>query len=294
MQRSVPLPSTASAVVAPRDSRALPALATAVAFAVLFWTPLAMLVHDWLHDPDAGHGLLLAPLAVVLAYRRGRAPDAAESPRLGIAILVTAVVLRYVSGVAAEWFTMRFSALLAAVGLVVFLMGLRQVRHWWLPFALLALSIPLPAVVLGSLALPLQFQASQMGAALMRWRHVPVLLQGNVIQLPGQHALFVTEACSGLRSLTALLALGVLIGGLWLRFPVLRALLVAVAVPVAMLLNGVRIFLTGFLVYYVNPELGEGLMHYTEGWAIFVAAFAILGALAFAMLKLEDAFGRPT
>lgn len=283
----------ASGSTGPSDaSRLFPALAAVAAYAVLFWEPLRMLVWDWLHNPDAGYGLLLAPLALVLAYRRGRAPQAAPQPRLGLAILVAAVLLRYVSGIAAEWFTMRFSALLAAVGIIVFLLGLRQVRHWWLPLALLALSIPLPAVVLGSLALPLQFQASAMGAAMMRWRHVPVLLQGNVIHLPGR-ALFVTEACSGLRSLTALLSLGLLIGGLWLRSPVLRALLVLLAIPVAMVLNGIRIFLTGFLVYYVSPELGEGVMHYTEGMAIFVAAFAILGAIAFAMVQLERAWRTP-
>jgi exosortase/archaeosortase family protein len=72
-----------------------------------------------------------------------------------------------------------------------------------------------------------------------------------------------------------------------LRSPVLRLALVALSVPVAVFLNGVRIFLTGFLVFFVSPELGEGLMHYTEGWVIFVVAFAILGAMAWGFTALE-------
>jgi exosortase len=120
---------------------------------------------------------------------------------------------------------------------------------------------------------------------------VPVRLAGNVIQLPGQ-SLFVTEACSGLRSLTALISLGLLVAGLWLRTPVGRALLVLSALPVAMMLNAVRIFITGFFVFYVDPRLAQGIMHYTEGWVIFVVAFAILGAMAWVVGALEGGYRR--
>jgi exosortase len=258
---------------------AAPIVGAAVAFAVLFWAPFWTLLRDWWSDPDAGHGLLLGPLSLWLAWRRGRAPGAAPQILLGAGILVAAVILRYVSGLAAELFTMRLSLLGGVAGLIVFWFGLRQLLHWWLPGLLLGLSVPLPAVVLGTLALPLQLKASQFGTALLEWRHVPVRLAGNVIHLPGQ-SLFVTEACSGLRSLTALLALGLLIGGLWLRSTPGRIFLVAAAIPVAMLLNGVRVFLTGFSVYYISPAFGEGVMHFSEGWAMFVIAFAMLGAVA--------------
>jgi exosortase len=163
--------------------------------------------------------------------------------------------------------------------------------RWWLPAMLLFLSVPIPAVVMGSLALPLQLKASQFGAALLEWRHVPVRLSGNVILLPGQ-TLFVTEACSGLRSITALIALGLLVGGLFLRTVVGRVLVLAAAIPVAMFLNGVRVFLTGFLVFFVNPSWGQGLMHLTEGWAIFLVAFGILGAIAWMLVQIENALLR--
>jgi exosortase len=266
-----------------------PAPATIVAglaFLVLYAQPMATLGRDWWSDPDAGHGLLLAPLALVLAWRRGRAPNAAAQPALGLVLLIGAVLLRYLSGLAAELWTMRLSLIGAAAGLVVFAAGLRQLLHWWLPASLLVLSVPLPDVLTGTLAFPLQLKASQWGAALLELRHVPVRLMGNVIHLPGR-SLFVTEACSGLRSLTALLALGLLIGGLWLRTPALRLLLIAAAIPVAMVLNAFRIFLTGFVVFYVDPALAEGVMHYSEGWVMFVVAFAILGAVAFVLSALE-------
>src|SRR5690606_30017497 len=127
--------------------------------------------------------------------------------------------------------------------------GFRQAMRWWLPFVLLWLSVPLPELVTSQLALPLQLRASQMGAALLAWRDIPVLLDGNIIHMPGQK-LFVAEACSGLRSLTSLIALAVLMGALWLKRPGTRILLLLLAIPIAIVINGVRVFLTGFLVYF--------------------------------------------
>lgn len=263
-----------------------PWVATGLAFVILYWGPLLKLMRDWWHEPDAGHGLLLAPLAVYLAWKRGVVPGAAGQRGLGVALILVSVLLRYVGGLAAELFTMRASLVGTILGLIVFYLGWRQLVYWWLPLTLFVLSIPLPVVVLSSVAFPLQLQASKMGAAMLEARQIPVLLQGNVIHLPGR-TLFVTEACSGLRSLASLLSLGVLIGGLWLRSPIGRTLLVAAALPVAMVLNGVRVFLTGFLVFFVDPALGEGFMHMTEGWIIFVVAFGILGGFAWMLLQLE-------
>lgn len=282
------LPQAASGVSPSFNLRgALPVGLAAAAAAALFARPALLLARDWWHDPEAGHGLLLAPLALWLAWQRGLAPG--RRPHLwgGALLLVAAVVLRYLGGLAAELFTMRFSIVLAVAGLTVFAWGFGQLRRWWLPVALLTLSIPIPTLVTNALALPLQFKASSMGAALLVWRDVPVHLAGNVIQLPGRQ-LFVTEACSGLRSLTALLALGVLVGGLWLRSVPGRVLLIALAIPVAIAVNAVRVFMTGFLVYFVDPALGEGFMHLTEGWLLFLVAFVILGGAAWLVSRIED------
>ena len=264
----------------------LPVVLAALAFIGLFAQPAALLARDWWNDSEAGHGLLLAPLALWLAWRDRPRDPAEPNPVFGTAVLVAAILLRYVAGLAAELFTLRFSIVLALAGLTIFWLGERQVRRWWLPFALLTLSIPLPALVTNALTLPLQFKASAIGAALLDWRHVPVRLSGNVIQLPGRQ-LFVTEACSGIRSLVALISLGVLVGGLWLRTPIGRLAVLALAVPVAVAVNAVRVFLTGFLVYFLNPALGEGFMHLTEGWLLFLIAFSVLAAGAWGVGMLE-------
>jgi exosortase len=264
----------------------LPAVLTVALFVLLYAQPLAALARDWWNNPDAGHGLLLAPVACWLAWRRGLRAGAAPDTPGGMALVVAAVLLRYLSSLAAELFTTRLSVLLALAGLVVFAWGWRQLLAWWLPALLLLLSIPLPEVVLSGLAMPLQFQASELGASLLRSRGIPVRLDGNVIQLPG-HALFVTEACSGLRSLTALLALGVLLGGLMLRTVTARVAVVLLTLPVAILLNGLRVFLTGYLVVYIDPAMGEGFSHATEGWLMFLVAFGFLSGVSWVASLVE-------
>jgi len=278
-------------IARPRPRVLLIPLLTAAAFAVLFARPAYLLVRDWWTNPEAGHGLLLAPVAIWLAWRKGWVANSRPQAALGVLILLGAVLLRAASELAAELFTMRFSMVLAGAGLVVFYRGLRQLLAWWLPTTLLVLSIPLPELATNALALPLQFRASRMGAALLEWRHVPVRLSGNVIDLPGRR-LFVTEACSGLRSLTALLSLAFLMGGLWLGRVWTRILLVALAIPIAIAINGVRVFLTGFLVYYVDPKLAEGFMHMTEGWLLFAVSMILIGGAA-GLLRFWERARRP-
>ena len=267
---------------------------TGVFFVFLFSKPAVLMFDAWWNDPNSGHGLLLAPLSLWFAYRSGIVEGAKPQPVLGLSILLFAVLSRYAADLAAELFVMRGSMLMAAAGLVVFYAGWRQLLHWWLPFTLTALSIPIPEVILNTVALPLQFTASKIGAGLLKWREIPVLLTGNVIRIPGQE-LFVAEACSGLRSLTALISLGVLIGAMFLRAWPSRVLLVALTIPVAILINGFRIFLTGFLVLYVSPKAGEGFMHESEGMLTFGLAFLVIGLLSWGLATIEGQFtGRRT
>ena len=186
---------------------------------------------------------------------------------------------------AAEYFTMRFAALGALAGLTVFYLGRRQLRAWWLPFALLVFTIPLPEVVLNSLTLPLQLLASKAALAGLHLRHVPAALAGNVILLPGGQELFVAEACSGLRSLSALFGLTLLIGGTGLATGWGRGLLMAIALPAALVANALRVFVTGFLAYYVGPGVTEGAAHEGVGIAVFLVT---LGGVALLVPPLRS------
>jgi exosortase len=257
----------------------LPGVVTAALFIALYYQTAIDLAVDWWTLPEAGHGLLLAPVAIWFASKSGIRPGAKPNIVLGSAMLLLAIGVRCAAGLAADIFSTRVSMMMVLAGLTVYRYGFRQLLHWWLPFVLGGLSIPLPELITQTIALPLQFRASRMGASLLQMRDVPVLLSGNIIRIPG-HELFVTEACSGLRSLTALLSVGVLMGAVVLTTLVARVSLLLIAIPIAIVINGVRVFLTGFLVFFVSPSLGEGFMHLTEGWLLFLVSLGSLAIVA--------------
>ena len=266
---------------------------TAGLFLACFAPVLAGLIKAWISLPDAAHGLLIAPVAVWLAVRDGPVPDPRPARWIGAAIILLAVFANLFGRVAGVETIPRAAFWIGLVGLTMWFAGWRQIVAWWLPFVLLGLTIPLPESIIASLTLPLQEVAAKMGAGLLSTRHIPVLLTGNVIRLPG-HTLFVSEACSGLRSLTALLSMAILVGALFLRYPLSRVLMVALSVALAIFVNGIRIFMTGFLVFFVDPKLGEGFMHLTEGYLLFLVSLAILAFLTWIFLKVERRIGGTT
>ncbi|MBV9880308.1 MAG: exosortase/archaeosortase family protein, partial [Gemmatirosa sp.] len=149
-----PEPSRAAPATPPKPARpalrmpSVEVLVTAGLFAVLYSRPMYLLAVDWWTNPEAGHGLLLAPLALYFAWKSGIAADARPNRVLGFLLIFGGVFFRYVSDLAAELFTMRGSMLMAAAGITVWHFGFRQLLRWWLPFTLLSLSIPLPELIL--------------------------------------------------------------------------------------------------------------------------------------------------
>ena len=263
---------------------------TSALFLACFAPVIVGLVEAWLSLPDAAHGILIAPVAVWLAWRAGPLENPQPARWLGGAIVSVAVVANLFGRVAGVETIPRAAFLLGLVGMTIWFAGWRQILAWWLPFLLMALCIPLPESIIASMTLPLQGIAAKMGASMLSWRHIPVLLSGNIIRLPG-HTLFVSEACSGLRSLTALLSMAILVGALFLKYPISRILMVALAVALAIFVNGIRIFMTGFLVFFVDPKLGEGFMHITEGYLLFLISLSILALLTWGFLIVERRFG---
>jgi exosortase len=155
-----------------------------------------------------------------------------------------------------------------------------------LPFFLVGFTIPLPEVVLNSITLPLQLLASRIAVVLLESRHVPVALAGNVILLPGQE-LFVAEACSGLRSLSALLGLTLLIGGTTLRWTSTRVVLLLLAIPAAIAANAFRVFGTGFGAYYFGPEVTHGPLHLLTGALVFLLPLGLVGLATIPLRRIE-------
>jgi exosortase/archaeosortase family protein len=134
--------------------------------------------------------------------------------------------------------------------------------------------VPLPAVLYNRLAAPLQLFASEVAAVSLQALSIPVYQDGNIIHLANT-SLGVAEACSGLRSISSLSVLALVLG--YLLNPRLgaRVLLFLLAIPTAIAVNVLRIVGTA-LVAEQDPHLAEGFYHSFSGWLVFLVGFGAL------------------
>ena len=240
------------------------------------------LVTEWVSSPDASYGLVLALVAAALLWRRRHAFAAAIDPHAprGVPLLALGVsLLMFVAGqLAADLFLTRLACVLVCAAAAAFLAGTRAVRTIAAPIAFLAMAVPLPAILVNAVTLPLQLLASRLAESLLLLSAVPVFRDGNLLTLPST-TLEVAEACSGLRSLVSLVAIGVL--GAWMLNGAAwrRLALVAAAVPIAIVMNGLRIAATGLACESFGPRAASGTWHEAMGWITFVLSVAVFGAV---------------
>jgi exosortase len=278
--------------------------AFAIAFAILF-TYAAVLVklsRDWWADENYSHGLLVPfIIGYILWLQRDKlaAEPARPSVLLGGLAVAFSLFALWTGVAGAELYTQRMSLVLLIAGTVVYFFGLGFLRLLLVPFGLLILAIPIPAIIFNKIAFPLQLFASRCAVWSMSMLGIPVLRQGNVIELKPLNSfdtkkLEVVEACSGIRSLMTLMTLAVVFayftfprsdnsGGPrgkfgWLRsFGFWRSVIIVLsAVPIAILTNASRVSGTGILSHYYGTGVADGFFHTFSGWAIYIVAFLLL------------------
>ncbi len=279
--------------------RALP-IAVAILFA--YATVLVKLSRDWWSDENYSHGLLIPfIIGYILWMQRDKFASTSIRPSFvwGGAAVVVGLLALWAGVAGAELYTQRMSLVLLLAGIVVYFWGFRLLQLALVPLSLLILAIPIPAIVFNKIAFPLQLFASRCAVWSMSLLGIPVLRQGNVIELKPLNSfdtkkLEVVEACSGIRSLMTLMTLAVVFAyfthprsktgggsksllsqlgtyGFWRS-----TILVASAVPIAILTNALRVSGTGVLSHYYGTRVADGFFHSFSGWVVYIVAFLML------------------
>ncbi len=255
----------------------LPFLAVGAGVLYLYLPVLANLVYQWRTDESYSHGFLIPIVSAYLVWERRhrirRCPHRAFPWGYGVLLLGLALFL--LGRAATFGYPTRLSFLIVLVGLVLFVAGPAVVRTLSFPLAYLLFMVPLPAILLNTIAFPLQLLAARTATVTLDLLNVPVLQEGNIIDLPTTR-LEVTEACSGLRSLVSLLALAVIYAYMIRRTWRDRLLLTLSAIPIAVVANAARVTLTGLLAQLYGPQAARGFYHVFSGWIVFLVAFGLL------------------
>jgi len=256
---------------------------TIVLIGLIGWLYFSIILHlagQWWQDPNFSHGFFVPAFALFVLWQdRLRLAGFVPAPSIwGLGIIVFALCVLVIGVLGAELFLSRISLLLLIAGLIVYFRGWQFFRAILFPWAFLVLMIPIPAIVFNQITFPLQLLASRVAAGVLPWAGVPVLREGNVINLPAM-ALEVAEACSGIRSLLSLATLAIIYGYLMEPRISIRIILALASIPIAVTANSLRIVGTGLLVQYWDPQKAEGFFHAFSGWLIFVVSLAMLFAL---------------
>ncbi len=235
------------------------------------------LVHDWIDLPDFSHGFLIPFFALFLIWdRREILRQTHIAPAwAGLTLVAFSLFVLLVGVFGADLFLSRISFVLLSAGLIWTMAGSRMLSETKFILLVLLLAIPLPTLIFNQITFPLQLLASQMASALLPLAGVPVLREGNVIQLPAMQ-LEVAEACSGIRSLLSLFTVAVIYGYFLEHTTWRRVVLALASVPIAIAANVIRIFGTGLCVQYWNPDKAVGFFHEFSGWLMFLVSLGSL------------------
>lgn len=239
-------------------------------------TYLEMTKTVWTSDDEA-HGPLIVLVCLYFAWTKRKAfaqAAAQDRPRVvpGVLLFVLALLL-FVVGTTQDILLMTLlSQILLFAGLILITVGMRALKVMAFPLLFLVFMFPIPASILDLVTQPLKGGVSWATDVILYKLGYPIARQGVILAI-GQYQLLVADACSGLRSLVSLSALGVLF--IYITARPLRLhnlLMLASIVPLALLANLVRVIALVLITYYLGDEAGQGYLHGTAGMVMFMVA----------------------
>jgi len=252
---------------------------------LLFYDVLMDLAAEWWTQSEASYGILIPPFTFYVIYlqRRQIFSRAALPDLRGLSLIGLACCTFLTGRLSSEFFLTRVSFVVLLGGLVWTFWGVGRLRAMAFPLVLLSTMVPPPALIYNAAAAPLQLFASGVATDLAQRVGVSIYRDGNIIHL-ATTSLGVAEACSGLRSLSALMVAALLLGFLeqasfWGRVSVF-----ILSIPLAIAINVFRVTGTAVLADY-RPELALGYYHSFSGWLVFVLGFGMLWLMAKAVFR---------
>lgn len=272
------------------------------AFSIAFWLhPLAGTFRLALTNDAYTHILLILPLTAALIYldsndpgTKARRIDPRSGRRVGAALLVLALL----TGCYARW------GMVAAHDDLRMTLGMLALVTWWIasvllcfgtstfqsflfPFCFLFLLVPIPTDALNWIVEFLQYQSAFTARILFRAVGVPVTQDGILLSIPNLD-IEVARECSSIRSSFMLIVTTMVLAHLFLRSWGRKVILIAAAIPLAVVKNGLRIFVIAELGTRVDPEFLEGNLHRHGGIVFLAIAWVIVIGLVWILRRSEE------
>jgi exosortase len=249
----------------------------AFVFVIVYFQVFVSLVKAWIRTPEFSHGFLI-PLvsAFIVFHRRNKLKSVNLRPNVWGILVLAFGLLMYIFGMLGKIeIAFQFSLIVSIGGLILLFGGRELTLQLLFPVGFLIFMIPIPESIEVLITGPMKLFATKSAVGISQAMGIPVLREGNIIHLSGL-SLFVQDACSGLRSVISLLPLGIIFAYFTKRSRSKRLLIVAITIPIALIANILRIWLTILGSIYFGEKLAMGYFHEFSGLSIFVFAFVCL------------------
>ncbi|MDY6905438.1 MAG: VPLPA-CTERM-specific exosortase XrtD [Thermodesulfobacteriota bacterium] len=264
-------------------------LLATVVLVIVYFLPIKYLVSvDWMREDFDYCFLIPLVIAYLIWEEKDRLQTMPSRPSwIGLVPVFLGIIFFLLGEFGGEYLSLYISFWFVVLGLCWTRLGWQKIKIILFPIAILLTTFPPPSFLYSRLTMGMQLISSRIGEKMLQVMGVSVYRSGNVIDL-GVTQMQVVNACSGLRFLIPMLIVALLLVYFFKIRLWKRLLVLASAIPLAIVLNGFRIGILGYLASEVNPNLIEGVIHGTTGWIMFFVGTGIMFGMMITMQKLES------
>jgi exosortase len=297
-----PSPTRVPAVESNVNPRASLFFFLLIALSVAFeWRSLTATLNLAWHNDQYTQILLIVPIAAGLIYldRHILGLRAQRDLRSGLTFLGSAALIALFPSLRTAAFmpdvelsSKMFALILWWIGAFLLCFGPYVGRAFLFPLCLLLGLVPMPQAVVDSIVRTLQQGSSLAAYWLFTAAGVPTVQDGFRLSIPSL-TIEIAQECSSIRSSLMLLLTTIVLAHLVLKSPWRKVLIVAIALPLSVAKNGLRIFTIAILGTHVDAGYLNGRLH-RQGGGIFLAiSLLAVGVLLFILRQTEHRSAYP-
>ena len=247
------------------------------------------MVKEWARNPNNSHGFLIPFIsAYFLWLQKDKIKQTELKPsNAGLFFIFFGAIIYVLGYLGAAHTTIRVSMFIFIAGSLIFLYGTSLFRAISFPFFYSLFMIPVPYYLYEKVAFPLKLIVTKASVMIISLIGIPVVREGNIIMLENM-TLQVVDACSGIRSLTSLLAITMAFAYLTQKNRKRMILLTVLSIPIAVISNIFRVVITGILSRYYGASAAEGFFHEFAGLGVFILSCLMVFTLGFFLNKRDS------
>ncbi len=258
-------------------------------FVITYMDAISSLVRTWIDRPSYSHGFLIPFISLYIIYsNRNKLAQLSIKPNLlgGLLLTITACLMLLIGKISSVEVLLRMSILLIIPGILLMHLGTDYLRKLTFPLAYLVFMVPIMDIFLTRLHWPSQVISAKMASWLLNFFNIPVVRDTHILHLPNI-SVEVAEACSGVRFLVSIVALGIPLAYFTQRQLWRKVVLIVLGIIIVIPVNSLRVALIGLWAYR-DGEILHGPSHIFQGLFVAIVGFIFLIILAYVLNKIPS------